>query len=169
MRSFLKLAAIMSTVKCTLSGKEGTCTQRTHVHCFYFAFAVMLLISVFITSASDIPGAPPILGCNTYDHVGCCPNEALVKSVAHAMLAHGMQQLGYTYINIDCGWANKSCTEAGEVSWDSDLFPSGIPSLASYLHDRGFKLGIYSDRGKGMFHGKSHLGARACDLIDIVS
>jgi alpha-galactosidase len=36
-------------------------------------------------------------------------------------------------------------------------FPSGMPALAEYLHDRGLKLGVYSDRGPDDFSGSGYL------------
>lgn len=33
------------------------------------------------------------------------------------------------------------------LSYSSLSFPSGIPKLAQYMHDRGLKLGIYGDMG----------------------
>jgi hypothetical protein len=35
----------------------------------------------------------------------------------------------------------------GELQADLDKFPSGIKSLASFLHAKGLKLGLYTDRG----------------------
>lgn len=35
----------------------------------------------------------------------------------------------------------------GQLVPDSKNFPSGIKSLADYVHSKGLKLGIYSDAG----------------------
>lgn len=42
------------------------------------------------------------------------------------------------YVNIFCVYVYVA---------DLNRFPSGIPKLARYVHDRGLKLGIYGDLG----------------------
>lgn len=63
------------------------------------------------------------------------------------MIALGLADVGYTYVNIDDGWSelernNESCLVA-----NAQRFPSGIAALADYVHSRGLKLGIYGDAG----------------------
>lgn len=35
----------------------------------------------------------------------------------------------------------------GQLIPDPETFPSGIKALADYVHEKGLKLGIYSDAG----------------------
>lgn len=35
----------------------------------------------------------------------------------------------------------------GKLVHDPKTFPSGIKALADYVHEKGLKLGIYSDAG----------------------
>lgn len=125
-----------------------------NVSIFYrLYFFLLVFFSHHYCNGTELPKLP-ILGYNSYDHVGCCPSEELIKEVADAMVSTGLAKLGYKYIGIDCGWAEKKRTNnTNEVTWRKDLFPSGIPHLAKYLHDKELKLGIYSDRGEGMFYG----------------
>ena len=37
---------------------------------------------------------------------------------------------------------------------DKDKFPSGIPSLANYIHSKGLKIGLYSDAGSKTCEGR---------------
>lgn len=39
----------------------------------------------------------------------------------------------------------------GQLVPDSKTFPSGIKALADYVHDKGLKLGIYSDAGYELY------------------
>ena len=73
-------------------------------------------------------------------------NEDLIKATADAMVDLGLVDAGYVYLNLDDGWHGER-DENGFVHEDPVKFPSGMKALADYLHERGLKLGIYSDAG----------------------
>jgi len=62
------------------------------------------------------------------------------------MVASGMKDAGYVYINIDDCWHGKR-DSLGFIHPDPERFPSGIKALADYIHSLGLKIGIYSDAG----------------------
>lgn len=62
------------------------------------------------------------------------------------MIDNGMQQLGFNYVNLDDCWADQRDTN-GSLTWDKARFPSGMPGLASWLHERDFKFGLYTSAG----------------------
>lgn len=70
------------------------------------------------------------MGFNTYDVVGCCPNETFVLEAANAMVSTGLRALGYEYLVIDCGWISKDREPNGSITWNPELFPRGIPWLS---------------------------------------
>ncbi|XP_061108359.1 alpha-N-acetylgalactosaminidase-like [Conger conger] len=76
-----------------------------------------------------------------------CISEWLFRDMADRLAEDGWRELGYVYINIDDCWSSKQRDKDGRLQPDPDRFPSGIPSLARYVHDRGLKLGIYGDLG----------------------
>jgi len=51
------------------------------------------------------------------------------------------------YVNIDDCWQADKRNTNGQIDADSTRFPSGIKSLADYVHAKGLKLGIYSSAG----------------------
>jgi alpha-galactosidase len=65
-----------------------------------------------------------------------------------------MQAAGYQYINIDDMWQASSRDSSGNIAPDSTKFPNGIKALADYVHGKGLKLGLYSDRGTKTCAGK---------------
>ena len=71
-------------------------------------------------------------------------NEKDLKEMAGAMVSSGMAKAGYNYIFIDDGWQGGRDNKNNMLA-DPVKFPSGIKALAKYMHDRGLKLGIYSD------------------------
>ena len=63
------------------------------------------------------------------------------------MAESGLQSLGYEYINLDDCWQAAERDENGRIQADPVRFPSGMKALGDYLHDKGFKFGIYSSAG----------------------
>jgi alpha-galactosidase len=63
------------------------------------------------------------------------------------MVSSGMQAAGYQYVNIDDCWSMTTRDGSGNLQADPVKFPSGIKSVADYVHSKGLKFGIYGDRG----------------------
>ncbi len=97
-----------------------------------------------ISIGNDLALTPP-MGWNSWNTFGQHLTEALIIETADAMIANGMRDLGYTYINIDDFWQLVDRGEDGRMQINREKFPNGIKHVADYLHARGFKLGIYSD------------------------
>lgn len=70
--------------------------------------------------------------------------EQGVKQMADALVETGMAKAGCRYIVIDDGWQGGR-DEKNRMIPDPKKFPSWIKALAAYVHERGSKLGIYSD------------------------
>jgi alpha-galactosidase len=101
--------------------------------------------------AAGVASTPP-MGWNSWNSFSTSVSEALVERTADAMVASGMKDAGYRYVNIDDGWATPISAPAarapdGTVLPDPASFPDGIGPVAAYVHSLGLKLGIYSDRG----------------------
>jgi alpha-galactosidase len=58
------------------------------------------------------------------------------------MVSSGMQAAGFQYINVDDCWMDGRDAN-GNLQWNASKFPSGMPALASYVHGKGLKFGIY--------------------------
>lgn len=104
----------------------------------------LLLISIVSTSAQTAKTPP--MGWNTWNHYHCNLNETVVKQTAQAFIDKGLNKAGYSYINLDDCW-QISRDSSGTIQWDTTRFPSGIPSLATFVHGLGLKFGLYTDRG----------------------
>lgn len=101
------------------------------------------------------PSAPGVCVCHTIKHawgppryycdaphIWCWRPTPPTKSAAAAMLSNGMHGLGYDHVILDDCWALDRDPDTQEITWDPTRFPSGIPALASWLADRGLKLGL---------------------------
>ena len=117
---------------------------------------LMLALAAVPASAqkfAELARTPP-MGWNSWNHYGCTIDEALIRRTADAMVANGMRDAGYTYVNIDDCWQGERDAD-GFLQPDPQRFPSGIRALADYVHARGLKLGIYSDAGAKTCGGRA--------------
>jgi alpha-galactosidase len=88
----------------------------------------------------------PPMGWNSWNTFGHNINEAVVRETADALVSSGLKDCGYEYIVIDDCWSVKDGRDGnGDLMADPLKFPHGIKALADYVHELGFKIGIYSD------------------------
>eukprot|EP00440_Ansanella_granifera_P052773 gb/GFBE01057221.1/.p1 GENE.gb/GFBE01057221.1/~~gb/GFBE01057221.1/.p1 ORF type:complete len:444 (+),score=82.67 gb/GFBE01057221.1/:1-1332(+) len=114
------------------------------------SWMLLLLNSICGTAGLDNGvGLRPPMGYNTWNDLGCDHmNETNVKAVADAMLSTGLKAAGYKYVNLDDCWhAETRDNVTGRLMSHPVRFPSGMKALGDYLHSKGLKFGIYTDRG----------------------
>jgi len=88
--------------------------------------------------------ATPPMGWNSWNHFAGKVTDADVRSAADAIVASGMRDAGYIYVNVDDTWEGKR-DEQGRIHSNS-RFPD-MKALADYVHAKGLKFGIYSSPG----------------------
>lgn len=109
-----------------------------------FLFTIVILLSVHPSSAQTGIAATPPMGWMTWNMFGGDINGFMLREMADAMVESGLAAAGYEYIIIDDLWQGER-DSSGVLRPDPAKFPRGIQSLADYVHERGLKLGIYSD------------------------
>jgi alpha-galactosidase len=115
--------------------------------------------------AAGLAPVPP-MGWNSWNKFSCNVSAALIRQTADAMVATGMREAGYRYINIDDCWHNTARAADGSQQPTAN-FPEGIKGVADYVHGLGLKLGIYSDRGLLTCGGKA--GSEGYEQIDAMA
>jgi alpha-galactosidase len=108
----------------------------------------------------------PPMGWNSWNKFACNVNETIIRETADAMVASGMKDAGYIYVNIDDCWHGKR-DELGFIQPDPERFPSGMKALADYVHSKGLKFGIYSDAGWKTCGGRP--GSRGYEYQDALT
>ena len=88
----------------------------------------------------------PIMGWASWNNYRININEDIIKTQADAMVSSGLKDVGYSFINIDDGFFGGRDGNGNLLS-HNERFPSGMKSLAAYIHSKGLKAGIYSDAG----------------------
>lgn len=95
-----------------------------------------------LTSAYD----GPTMGWSSWNTFSVYISESLIMGQTDAMVATGLAEAGYKYINIDDGYQGGRNTD-GSLKVHQERFPRGLKAVADYIHSKGLKAGIYSDAG----------------------
>jgi alpha-galactosidase len=135
------------------------------------AFAVPVLIgfgalpfvaptALHAQSPSQIAATPP-MGWNSWNYFAGKVDDQGVRAAADQIVASGMKDAGYVYVNIDDTWEGDR--DANGVLHSNSKFPD-MKALADYVHSKGLKLGIYSSPGPKTCAGyEGSLGHEAQD------
>ena len=121
--------------------------------------AALALVSVFTTcssstSAQQAPKAQlappqvvaqtPPMGWNSWNYFAERVTDKDIRAAADQIVASGMRDAGYIYINIDDTWEGER--DSTGLLHTNSKFPD-MKALADYVHSKGLKLGIYSGPG----------------------
>jgi alpha-galactosidase len=110
-----------------------------------FLIALLFVVSpCSVLAQKDALAALPPMGWNSWNHFKDKVDDASVRAAAEAMVASGMRDAGYVYVNIDDTWEGERDAQ-GRIQSNSK-FPD-MKALAAFVHGKGLKLGIYSSPG----------------------
>ena len=96
------------------------------------------------TIPPDALVATPPMGWSSWNRFAERIDDRTIRAMADAMVATGLRDAGYIYVNIDDGWRGER--DAGGVLRPNAKFPD-MKALADYVHSKGLRLGIYSSPG----------------------
>jgi alpha-galactosidase len=86
----------------------------------------------------------PPMGWNSWNKFAGKVDDAVVRGAADALVATGMKDAGYIYVNIDDTWQGPRDAQGNITA--NRKFPD-MKALADYVHSKGLKIGIYSGPG----------------------
>ena len=100
-------------------------------------------LSAPLASAQSAAQTPP-MGWNSWNFFFAKVTDMDIRASADQIVATGMKDAGYVYVNIDDAWQGKRDAEG--VLHSNEKFPD-MKALADYVHSKGLKIGIYSGPG----------------------
>jgi alpha-galactosidase len=108
-----------------------------------------LLVLTSLTAIAQKSAAPqvaqtPPMGWNSWNYFAGKVTDKDIRASADQIVATGMKDAGYIYVNIDDTWEGQR--DASGVLHTNDKFPD-MKALADYVHSKGLKIGIYSSPG----------------------
>jgi alpha-galactosidase len=86
----------------------------------------------------------PPMGWNSWNYFAGRVDDKGIRAAADQLVATGMKDAGYVYVNIDDTWEGER--DANGVLHTNAKFPD-MKALADYVHSKGLKIGIYSSPG----------------------
>jgi alpha-galactosidase len=86
----------------------------------------------------------PPMGWNSWNFFFDKVTDKDIRNAADQLVASGMRDAGYVYVNIDDTWEGQR--DANGVLHTNVKFPD-MKALADYVHSKGLKIGIYSGPG----------------------
>jgi hypothetical protein len=99
--------------------------------------------------------------------------ESNIRNATDAV-ATKLKPAGYSYVNIDAGWNadlnwNFHSDANGIPDPDPARFPGGISGIASYIHGKGLKSGIYTAAGleQEAYNKNAPIVGTSCHTRDI--
>ncbi|MGE5647518.1 MAG: putative Ig domain-containing protein [Acidobacteriota bacterium] len=100
-----------------------------------------------IVAGETLALTPPMGWNDWYTHYDRVTDK-LMREAADAMIASGMADYGYQYVNIDDCWMTKpgEPRDAGGAIRPNRNFPD-MKALTAYIHARGLKAGLYTSPG----------------------
>ena len=134
------------------------------------AFAPLALTAQAPTKTPAAPQVPPKaqvaaqtppMGWNSWNYFAERVDDKGIRAAADQLVATGMKDAGYVYVNIDDTWEGER--DANGVLHTNTKFPD-MKALADYVHSKGLKIGIYSSPGPKTCAGfEGSLGHEAQD------
>ena len=102
-----------------------------------------------IVTGTTLALTPPMGWNSWYIHYNRV-SDAVMRQAADQMIASGMADYGYQYVNIDDCWMKKRddppYRDADGAVLPNPKFPD-MKGLADYIHDKGLKAGLYTSPG----------------------
>lgn len=98
-------------------------------------------------AAPQVPpvvAATPPMGWNSWNYFAERVTDKDIRASADQIVASGMRDAGYIYVNIDDTWEGER--DGSGLLHTNAKFPD-MKALAVYVHSKGLKLGIYSGPG----------------------
>eukprot|EP00039_Didymoeca_costata_P014372 m.231316 g.231316 ORF g.231316 m.231316 type:complete len:408 (+) comp16006_c1_seq9:28-1251(+) len=92
------------------------------------------------TCKLPLPWAPADHQCHGF-------NESVIIAVGEALVSSGLKDVGFKYVNLDCGYSTGHRDSNGSLVVNTTRYPHGMVWLGNQLHTMGLQFGMYSDAG----------------------
>lgn len=101
-------------------------------------------VEMVVNTKQETLALTPIMGWNPWYVWGCNIDDKKIRDAADLLVSSGLAAHGYNYINLDDCWQGER-NSRGEMNPNS-RFPD-MKALASYVHSKGLRIGIYTGPG----------------------
>lgn len=114
-------------------------------------------LRIFHGGATPAPIPLSPMGWSSWNSFSNTVDSNLIVKEAKALVATGLRNSGYQYIDIDEGWWRGRRDHHGDIVVDPKRWPAlrsdenaaDMSNIVRYIHGLGLRAGIYTDVGKG--------------------
>lgn len=100
----------------------------------------------FVIKVGETLSLTPAMGWSSWNAFAGSVTEEDVRAAADALIATGLADHGYAYVNTDDFWQGEPGRDASGRLRPNERFPD-MKGLVDAIHARGLKAGIYSSPG----------------------
>ena len=140
----LPFAALVVVCSFAAQAQSQTTTRTKHQMVRGPSATLVAQTSPIHPNNKDLLSGTPPMGWNSWNFFHRNVTDQDVRNAADQLVATGMKDAGYVYVNIDDTWEGER--DADGVLRANSKFPD-MKALADYVHSKGLKLGIYSSPG----------------------
>jgi alpha-galactosidase len=108
------------------------------------ALALALASAASTSAQAQALAQTPPMGWNSWNYFAEKVTDKDIRAAADNLVATGMKDAGYVYVNIDDTWEGER--DSTGLLHTNSKFPD-MKALADYVHSKGLKIGIYSGPG----------------------
>lgn len=109
-------------------------------------FASLCLYAGLLHAQTTPRATTPMMGWSSWNEFHVNISEQVIRGQADVMANSKLKAAGYHYVNTDDGFLAGRDAK-GHLLTNTKRFPAGMKALATYIHSKGLKAGIYSDAG----------------------
>lgn len=119
--------------------------------------------------SNDLQQPTPFMGLLTWNAFKNNISDEVVIQLAEDLVTYGLKDVGYKYMCIDDEWATLSRDASGHMQWNTSKF-TNYQNVVTQVHNRGLKIGIYSDAAGTTCSGHQvgSAGHEEMDALDFV-
>jgi alpha-galactosidase len=132
------------------------CRLFCKMRCIFLAVFLLACLPPLAQAQQEELAATPPMGWNNYNHFQNHVDDSDVRAAVDVMVASGMRDAGYTYVNIDAFWEGPRDAQ-GNITANA-RFPD-MKSLGDYIHSKGMKFGLYSTPGPTIWRDDDYPGS----------
>ena len=127
----------------------------------------LLCFPQVLSLSGSLARKKPQLGWNSWNCYGGSVTSKDLRDTADFLVSSGLSSI-YSFVISDDGWTSGRDSITNEIIPDPIKFPDvANGSLASYIHSKGLKLGIYSAASSVVCSGR--VGSLYHEVIDAVT
>lgn len=128
---------------------------------------LLACISQVLSLRGGLTKKKPQQGWNSWNCYGGSVTSKDLRDTADFLVSSGLSSI-YSFIITDDGWTSGRDQITNEIIPDPNKFPDvANGSLASYIHSKGLKLGVYSAASSVVCSGR--VGSLYHEVIDAVT